>query len=172
MLLKKLPLIILPFAHLMELQVLCLDEVDVLNLFVARLKLSKVSRLLWHCPSMASRSELCCSCLVTGVRGVAPIADHFDGEIIASVRGLLHSVRLLLLTLIWRDTVELISRFPLVSLAPALPATPLQGVLVLVPCKVRDMAQLLLEVFQLACLEAISGSTDVRLVLAVALAEV
>ena len=106
------------------------------NPFMTRLKLTKVSRLLRHSPSMTGRSELCRGCLVPGIRRVASIADHFHCKIIAGVGCLLNSVRLLLLTLIWRDAVELISRFSQVSLAPALPTTPLQGVLVLVPCKV------------------------------------
>lgn len=136
MLLKELSLLVLPLAHLMELQILSLNEVDIFYLFMARLKLTKVSRLLRHSPSMTSRSELSRSCLVPGIRRVASIANNFDCKIIAGVGGLLNSVRLLLLTLIWRDAVELISRLSQVSLAPALPTTPLQGVLVLVPCKV------------------------------------
>ena len=111
MLLKELSLLVLPLAHLMELQILSLNEVDILYLFMACLKLTKVSRLLRHSPSMTSRSELSCSCLVPGIRRVASITDHFDCKIIAGVGGLLNSVRLLLLTLIWRDAVELISRF-------------------------------------------------------------
>ena len=106
MLLKELSLLLLPFAHLVELQVLLLSQIHVFYLLMALLQLRKVSAFLGHGPLVTSLREVD---RVDIVRRLAPIADNFDGQIFLSVGDFLDAGRPVLLALIRCSAVELIS---------------------------------------------------------------
>ena len=106
MLLEKLSLLLIPFAHLMKLQILFLRQVHVLNLLVTLLQLRKISALLGQCPLVARLRELDSFYVISRLTS---IAHNLDGQVSLSVRNFLGAHDFVLIALIRRGSMELVS---------------------------------------------------------------